>query len=322
MLPDLIRPFDGTPVDYTSVAAVWTQARPLDPQTAGDLLSRDWRRGHVFSSRYVATSSTGSVVGVGMILDAFWSSRPGKFHFDVCVAPKARHQGLGRRLFQTLIQSTPQPVTTLTTETSEDDDDAIRFLEQLGFRLVLRAPRSILNLPRMTDLGDPSSCLAADGMKVSCLADLSLQPDWFERFWRLVCVTTADIPSDEPLTPPRREHLRTFLAAPEVDPHQIYVAHEVAGEGAWVGMTGLIDVGADPTMKKTWFTGVRRSHRRRGIATALKIRALGQARAAGALRVLTENEQDNPMLGINLRLGFEVAPALLEYKRSTAGKET
>jgi GNAT superfamily N-acetyltransferase len=63
----------------------------------------------------------------------------------------------------------------------------------------------------------------------------------------------------------------------------------------------------------TGFTGVLPTYRRRGIATALKVRALTYAR--GLLTstgehplVRTGNEENNPMLQINLCLGFVELP--------------
>jgi mycothiol synthase len=53
------------------------------------------------------------------------------------------------------------------------------------------------------------------------------------------------------------------------------------------------------------FTSVRPEFRGRGIATALKVRAIEMARARGMTRIQTENHQDNAaMLTVNRRLGF------------------
>jgi len=50
---------------------------------------------------------------------------------------------------------------------------------------------------------------------------------------------------------------------------------------------------------------VLRSHRRRGLATALKVHAITWAQSLGAKTIATDNEQNNPMYQLNVRLGFK-----------------
>ena len=79
-------------------------------------------------------------------------------------------------------------------------------------------------------------------------------------------------------------------------------------------------VGSEATDKKlyTGFTGVRRAYRGHGVATALKALSLtnGKKRVAANGQpplVETQNHETNPMLQINLRLGFVEQPASLVY---------
>jgi hypothetical protein len=66
----------------------------------------------------------------------------------------------------------------------------------------------------------------------------------------------------------------------------------------------------------TGLTGVLRSHRRRGIATALKVCAMSFARDYGAIEVDTDNEENNPMLQLNYQLGFRSLPAELTLHKT------
>ena len=70
---------------------------------------------------------------------------------------------------------------------------------------------------------------------------------------------------------------------------------------------------SNPDKLYTGLTGVRRAYRRRGIATALKTQAIAWAKTQGASYLETDNEENNPMYQLNLALGFQPIPALLDY---------
>ena len=67
------------------------------------------------------------------------------------------------------------------------------------------------------------------------------------------------------------------------------------------------------------YTGVRSDYRRRGISIALKVLAIELAKEVGAHTIVTQNHQDNPLLALNLKLGFERTDAMMEYSRSSEG---
>ena len=62
-------------------------------------------------------------------------------------------------------------------------------------------------------------------------------------------------------------------------------------------------------------TGVLRTYRRMRIATALKVRTIEFAQTYGAQWIETSNEENNPMLQLNLRVGFQPAPAWLSFEK-------
>ena len=67
---------------------------------------------------------------------------------------------------------------------------------------------------------------------------------------------------------------------------------------------------------ETGLTGTRREYRRRGIAVAMKVHALGWAKANGYELTKTWNATTNTgMLAINERLGFVKQPAWIEFTK-------
>ena len=72
---------------------------------------------------------------------------------------------------------------------------------------------------------------------------------------------------------------------------------------------------AEPHKAWTGHLGVVRKFRRQGIATALKIKAIEKLLKKGITEVRTDNEENNPMYKINIRLGFEPAPFSYDYSK-------
>ena len=61
--------------------------------------------------------------------------------------------------------------------------------------------------------------------------------------------------------------------------------------------------------------GVLKEFRRKGIATALKIKAIEVLLKRGVTEVRTDNEENNPMYKINVALGFKPVPFSLDYSK-------
>ena len=76
-------------------------------------------------------------------------------------------------------------------------------------------------------------------------------------------------------------------------------------DGRLVGLSGLQFNETRPEIAGVDFTGVCPSHRRRGICRLLKVAALESAKTRGITTICTDNEGNNPMLTLNLELGFE-----------------
>jgi mycothiol synthase len=67
----------------------------------------------------------------------------------------------------------------------------------------------------------------------------------------------------------------------------------------------------------TWMTGTGRDYRGRGLATALKVKMLASAKAAGLRAMLTTNDEPNKaMRGINAKLGYVMLPATVELEKT------
>jgi GNAT superfamily N-acetyltransferase len=125
-----------------------------------------------------------------------------------------------------------------------------------------------------------------------------------------------DVPMPTAYTPPPFEKwARTEFEASNFTPELWLVALD---GNTYVGMTVLFKLGAGIDILETGLTGVDRQCRRRGLATVLKCQAIEVAQHLGAHRILTSNEENNPMFQLNLRLGFQAQPADVDWESNFA----
>ena len=137
----------------------------------------------------------------------------------------------------------------------------------------MRSPHSELEVASF-DAGDFQEVLA--GVEGSDIRLLNLEEyrsgasDWRRRIYDLHMETRRDTPDfDSSAAPGFEAYVERIFESQE----PLAPAWHVALDGEWpVGVTMLFKSPAKPQMLRTGFTGVRRSYRRRGIATALDYR--------------------------------------------------
>jgi GNAT superfamily N-acetyltransferase len=121
-----------------------------------------------------------------------------------------------------------------------------------------------------------------------------------------------DVPYTDPITPEPLEQYEKIFDSPSIMHDGFFLALD---SGRYVGTSTLWRSTTDEGHLYTGLTGVLRSHRRRGVATALKTVALTFAKESGYKIIETDNEENNPMYLLNLQLGFKPQPAYLDYHR-------
>jgi GNAT superfamily N-acetyltransferase len=197
---------------------------------------------------------------------------------------------------------------------AEDDTESRAFVENRGFEIRVRFEQSGFHTHK-TLPADAIARLAqvqASGIEILDGDGLAnrFPDDWRERWWRLNEESRVD------MTGPDQQEARTYEKFARIFRLPGFARdlfHFAVDGDEVVGLTGLKGHPADLRFVHVFMTGVARSHRRRGLATALKTRSLQLAVERGFDLVKTENEESNQTYQINLALGFEALPASLLY---------
>jgi GNAT superfamily N-acetyltransferase len=247
---------------------------------------------------------------------------PRRFTVDVLVRPELEGSGLGGELYEHLLSElVPHAPETLQAFVRDDRPRAVRFAQARGFVEHQREIESHLDLigyePAVA--AEREARLAERGIVLRSLAELADAPDRDAKFHALYWELVADVPAPHPPTQvPLDAWRERYFANPLLRVDGAFVAID---GNEYVGYSNLYD-GEDGEIIYTGLTGVRRAHRGRGIAQALKHRGLAWAKAEGRRTVMTWNERANAdILAINRKVGFVSKWAWIDFVKTLAAGE-
>lgn len=297
--------------DYTRLAVLSGIIRPGQAFGAEELRHLDGA--HVPPVRFgrIVAERDRGVIGTATYGHNAGAFNPHTLYLEVEVFPEERRRGVGSALYAALLERVAafEP-RTLRATISESDGWLLGKTRALGYHEAKRDWDSRLDVATAdtSPFEGVRERLASAGVDIVTLAELvaAADPAPFERaLYDLWSEVRLDIPRAEPVTsigyPAWRRH---YPEAPDFDPAWVYLAIDRSARGAWIGLSLLWPVEADNTLY-TGTTGVRRAWRGRGVATALKVRTIEDARAAGVAAIHTDNDTGNAaMLRVNDRFGF------------------
>lgn len=145
--------------------------------------------------------------------------------------------------------------------------------------------------------------LAARGITITTFAaEHARDAGSLHKLHEFLNVVKADDPQRQPFIPVPFEAVVRWFARRDVLPDACFIARR--GD-EYVGFTDLNHIEPIPRGIMHGFTGVARAHRRQGVATALKIRAIEYARAHDYQTIRAFNLPTHAaMLALNEKLGF------------------
>lgn len=312
-----VRPYADS--DLAAIVGVRNHAVPEAATTVEQAAYRDstWDASRCTRVRVVAEAG-GQVVGWGEIAHSPWRFHPRKLYLRLYVEPTVQGQGIGGMLHDRLLDELRRRDALLArASVAESRAGAIQFFVRRGYAEVERDWPSRLDVAGF----DPGPFASADervakqGIAVTTLADeLARDPLVVRPLYELANRGDLGAPSLDPLTPiPFEEWLKGEIDDPQLLPDAYFLARD--GERL-VGLSSLLRLAGQPDALDTGYTCVDPDYRGRGIAMALKLRAIAYARAHGYREIRTDNHSLNrPMLRINEALGFQRRPAKITFER-------
>lgn len=310
----ITRPFDPTEEEYQAIAHVYNLAKPHQPGSAVSWQHWDKHRdpGRLFR-RYVVEVDA-EIIGYGFSMKS--DPNLANYRFAIFLHPEHQTPELINVFYHYVIEKYMRnKPDSLVTQVREDEIFKLDWLGQNGFYQVMRYPVSILDVSDFDPVPYEALLdrLAQQGIKIHSLAELQEgDPDWQQRIYELDSLLNRDVPSSQPFVPlPFSLYAKTEFE----DPHFMPECWFVAMDGKkYVGLTTLEKGTESLEILYTGFTGVHRAYRRRGIATALKVRSIQFAGRLGTRLIQSNNEENNPMFQLNLQLGFQPQPADVDWE--------
>ena len=317
-----IRPFDYTDTDYAAVVKIINQIFPNDPITLEIYKHNDSnRKPNYLKERFVGEieiDQSKQIVATGFCFGSGGQNKSGKYHIELWIDQEFKDQGLHEPLYEYLVAFlADKKPTKLSTLIREDIPKQIEFLRQNGYQQTMREPRSEIDVASFDFApfaGYPKK-VATAGIEIIPVKEL--QPhdaNWMQKLYELENAIQKDVPrpDNDEFTPATLEEYAKKFKRPNIRTDAWFVAVDGAH---YVGISSLWP---NPVLKEillVGITGVLPSHRRRGIATALKLKTIEFAQANGGKIIETDNEENNPMYDLNMQLGFKPKPGLLHFEK-------
>ena len=324
MMTYQINPFDyENDAHYEAMIRINNAVDTLYPVSVAAQKRRDQKRpANRYRYRVMMQDASDAIVAIGEARHSIDTYHPNKFMLDLSIEPTRDNHDVREQLYAHLVEHLRQfnPIQ-LSGACDSSQQHIIKFYESHGYEMKVREYESRLDLHTFdpTPFQSYLDRVAEHGIEIVDLNQLEARypEQWTRMVYDIAIEVDQDVPWHEPIQPePYDDWLNRFIGHPE----RINDCYLIALDGDQpVGITMMFKSAATTETLFTGLTGVKRTHRRKGIAIALKVSSLNVAKttfrnkAGKAPYLMTENEENNPMFKINARLGFVRQPDWLNW---------
>jgi GNAT superfamily N-acetyltransferase len=267
----------------------------------------DWRR-QAEAMTWLLAEEGDDVVGAGYALTG-WHTPPHRAIGAALVVPEQRGRGAGDKLRAALEQwAAAHGATELEGPVAEDDAGSIAWASARGYEEIGRNSRMVLDLTAT----ETPTVSPPPGIEIVTWAE---RPELAEGLWEVAREAAPDIPGEEETDAgPLEEWLDRDMRGVGDRPEAVFVALENDT------VLGYAKLAFSPDRTERAFhalTGVKRAHRGRGIAAALKATQIAWAKEHGFSSLQTANEVRNaPIRHLNAKHGYVLEPGNVIVRRA------
>lgn len=272
-----------------------------------------------YKRHHVLAELDSTTVAIAGYAEWPWWYEEGRYVFNIGVHPDYRRQGIGGQLYNYLLENLAQAEPKgrlLMVKCWEDAPDSIRFLSQRGFQQTGGDRSSLLDVTSFdsTRFANVVEHVRQQRIEIISYGEMVERiPDYQQQCYEMHWNSFQDVPATGARTQPSFEHyVKQTFESPDFVPETYFVALD--GDQL-VGESNLFPDHGNSDRMITEYTGVVRTHRRRGIASALKVCVIESARARGIKAIVAGNDFRNPMYELNLQLGFQPQPGELFFEK-------
>ena len=302
----------GPPAHWTSVATA------RHAETAAPEPNR---------KRFIVEDASGAIVAVAVTSDGgLFRPADGSWRVTLRVDPRWRRRGVGSSMLSRLEAHAAQKrALRLIAAVRANEPEGAAFAKVHGYSPFHERIDAYIDVPNFDAAGfaDPDATARQIGVRLATYGELlDENASNVEQFQRAmlpaIWAMARDVPAPTPMPetpPPFEQARRMFFEGPGIDRDTTILAlrdREIVG----MSVTAVKENGTAYTN----FTGVARAERGKGVALAMKLRALRALKERGIkLFGTTNDEQNAAMRGINRKLGYVPdAPTVMYEKKLTS----
>ncbi len=302
--------------DYSHIVRLEEAAYPDKKRSEENFRHNDENRAEKCEHQRFIAELDGQVIGHSFYTQWEGTYQPGNFFIYALIHSNHQGEGYGKKFYQRLLEELKEhDPKKLEAHAREDKKRALRFLKDRGFKRTMKMWEAELKVDEFDfdEYEGLEEKLEDEGIVLMSLKEIEDDEENKRKLYELHEDVMEDVPlPDEYKRTDYDRFIDGLFNHPGYFPEGYILAIK---DDEFVGMSSHWFKEKENSLF-TGLTGVRRDYRGKGIATAMKVKALEVAKEENIDKIKTMNETRNEdILHINEKMGFEKKPGWVDFEK-------